>query len=66
MNEDTHEPEGENTSCPLCGRAAVDRFAPFCSRRCAQIDLGRWISGTCVIAGESDGSPADNDDDNMG
>ncbi len=31
--------------CSICGRAAVDRFRPFCSRRCAAIDLGRWLKG---------------------
>lgn len=29
--------------CPICGAATVDRFRPFCSRRCADIDLGRWF-----------------------
>ena len=32
-------------SCPQCGRPAVDRFRPFCSRRCADADLGRWLTG---------------------
>ncbi|MCH7487553.1 MAG: DNA gyrase inhibitor YacG [Proteobacteria bacterium] len=31
--------------CPLCGRPAVARFRPFCSRRCADGDLGKWIAG---------------------
>lgn len=29
--------------CPICGAPADARFRPFCSRRCADIDLGRWL-----------------------
>ena len=36
--------------CPLCRRPAVERFRPFCSERCADIDLGRWLSGSYAIA----------------
>lgn len=28
--------------CPICGKPATDEFAPFCSKRCKTIDLGRW------------------------
>ncbi|MFO1153713.1 MAG: DNA gyrase inhibitor YacG [Rhodospirillales bacterium] len=31
--------------CPICGKQAVDRYRPFCSKRCADIDLGRWLGG---------------------
>ncbi|MCE2564890.1 DNA gyrase inhibitor YacG [Komagataeibacter sp. FNDCF1] len=31
--------------CPICGQAAQQRYRPFCSRRCADVDLGRWFSG---------------------
>jgi endogenous inhibitor of DNA gyrase (YacG/DUF329 family) len=31
--------------CPICGRPATPRSRPFCSPRCAQIDLGRWLRG---------------------
>ena len=31
--------------CPLCGRPAAVRFRPFCSRRCADQDLGKWVTG---------------------
>lgn len=30
--------------CPVCGKAPVTDFHPFCSKRCADIDLGRWLS----------------------
>jgi len=31
-------------SCPICGKATVPRYRPFCSRRCADIDLGNWFA----------------------
>jgi endogenous inhibitor of DNA gyrase (YacG/DUF329 family) len=33
------------SSCPICGRSVADEFRPFCSRRCADVDLGRWLTG---------------------
>ena len=41
--------------CPLCGKPAADGFKPFCSKRCADIDLGRWLKGGYAIPG----APAD-------
>jgi endogenous inhibitor of DNA gyrase (YacG/DUF329 family) len=45
--------------CPICKRPiaegeAAKRYRPFCSRRCADIDLGRWLKGSYAIpaAGE--------------
>jgi uncharacterized protein len=35
--------------CPICGQPSVERFRPFCSRRCADIDLSRWLSGSYAI-----------------
>jgi endogenous inhibitor of DNA gyrase (YacG/DUF329 family) len=37
--------------CPICGKLRDPQYAPFCSRRCADIDLGRWFKGTYVIPG---------------
>ena len=31
--------------CPTCGKPAEPKFLPFCSRRCADVDLQRWFSG---------------------
>ncbi|MBB2203923.1 DNA gyrase inhibitor YacG [Gluconacetobacter takamatsuzukensis] len=30
--------------CPICGRPGETAFRPFCSKRCSDIDLGRWFS----------------------
>ncbi|MBV8186326.1 MAG: DNA gyrase inhibitor YacG [Alphaproteobacteria bacterium] len=29
--------------CPICGKSGVPDYRPFCSKRCADIDLGRWL-----------------------
>jgi endogenous inhibitor of DNA gyrase (YacG/DUF329 family) len=41
--------------CAVCGKPALARYKPFCSARCADIDLGRWLKGSYVIPG----SPVD-------
>jgi endogenous inhibitor of DNA gyrase (YacG/DUF329 family) len=35
--------------CPICGKPAVERFRPFCSKRCADVDLNRWLSGVYAV-----------------
>ena len=35
--------------CPICSKMSVDRFHPFCSERCANIDLHRWLGGNYRI-----------------
>jgi endogenous inhibitor of DNA gyrase (YacG/DUF329 family) len=37
--------------CPICSKPAAEPFKPFCSRRCADIDLGRWLKGGYAIPG---------------
>jgi endogenous inhibitor of DNA gyrase (YacG/DUF329 family) len=38
--------------CPICGKPVVARHRPFCSPRCATIDLGRWLSGSYRVETE--------------
>lgn len=38
--------------CPICGKASLDRYFPFCSARCKTIDLGRWLKGNYRFASE--------------
>lgn len=41
--------------CPICGRPRTEEFKPFCSKKCTDIDLARWLSGSYAIpAQESD------------
>ncbi len=44
MADDRHRP-----ACPICGKPAEQRFRPFCSRRCADVDLNRWLSGVYAV-----------------
>ena len=37
--------------CPVCGKPPHNRFAPFCSGRCADLDLGKWLKGSYVVPG---------------
>ena len=47
--------------CPICGKPAEPRYRPFCSRRCADVDLARWLNESYRIpdaaAGEDDALP---------
>lgn len=38
-----------SAKCPICGKPVVEAVKPFCSRRCADIDLHRWFSGVYAI-----------------
>lgn len=45
--------------CPICEKPAQDAYKPFCSRRCADVDLSRWLSGRYAIPAEEDGPPSE-------
>jgi endogenous inhibitor of DNA gyrase (YacG/DUF329 family) len=36
-------------SCPICEKAPVEAYKPFCSKRCADLDLGKWLSGSYAV-----------------
>lgn len=36
-------------SCPICEKATDPQFRPFCSKRCADVDLAKWLSGSYAI-----------------
>ena len=40
--------------CPICKRLSEQEFRPFCSKRCSDVDLSRWLSGTYAIASRDD------------
>lgn len=48
--------------CPVCGRGAGGAHRPFCSPRCAQVDLGRWLSGAYAIPAEAEDEQRAEDD----
>lgn len=43
--------------CPICGKPAVAATRPFCSKRCADVDLHRWLSGGYVVPGQTSVDP---------
>jgi endogenous inhibitor of DNA gyrase (YacG/DUF329 family) len=43
--------------CPICGKPTEATFRPFCSKRCADVDLARWLRGDYAVPGD----PADPD-----
>jgi endogenous inhibitor of DNA gyrase (YacG/DUF329 family) len=54
--------------CAVCGKPQDERFRPFCSKRCTDIDLGRWLKGGYAIPGApadpaSPSNPSENEPD---
>lgn len=45
----TEIPASRARPCPICGKPAQEAFKPFCSARCADIDLNRWFSGVYAV-----------------
>ncbi|HTV33101.1 MAG TPA: DNA gyrase inhibitor YacG [Methylocella sp.] len=39
--------------CPICGKPANMAILPFCSKRCADIDLHHWLGGAYAILGDT-------------
>ncbi|HSV28328.1 MAG TPA: DNA gyrase inhibitor YacG [Candidatus Omnitrophota bacterium] len=39
------KPANTNRPCPVCGKASELKYQPFCSARCADVDLHRWLGG---------------------
>lgn len=50
---DPGEPPPRKTAkCPLCGKPRAEAYRPFCSKRCADIDLHRWLAGVYRVETE--------------
>ncbi len=43
-----NQPKTTN-KCPICGKPSEAAYRPFCSKRCADVDLQRWLSGRYTI-----------------
>ncbi len=52
--------------CPICGKPQEVRYRPFCSRRCGDVDLQRWLAGAYTVPAVDDesqeGEPSDRDE----
>jgi uncharacterized protein len=50
MDDQPHKPAATPKPCPIWGKPAADaKTRPFCSSRCRDVDLNRWLSGRYVI-----------------
>jgi len=47
--------------CPICREPTVAAYRPFCSGRCADVDLGRWVTGAYVIPASTEDDDEDGD-----
>ena len=52
MKADNDSKPRSKAACTTCGGPQVEGFAPFCSKRCADVDLGRWFKGSYAVPGE--------------
>ena len=41
-------------SCPICAGETDPKYRPFCSKRCADVDLGKWLSGSYAVPFEEE------------
>jgi uncharacterized protein len=62
------EPVSPSTpACPICGKPRVPQFRPFCSKRCADVDLNRWLKGVYAVpVTETDDEDGDKPEDQPG
>ena len=47
--------------CPICAKPSAAEFRPFCSKRCADVDLNRWLTGSYAIPVAEQAEEADKD-----
>jgi uncharacterized protein len=48
--------------CVICGKPKEERYKPFCSKRCADVDLNRWFSGGYAIPATQEDDPEADDE----
>lgn len=63
MKEQRAKQKQKIRKCPICGRPAVEEFKAFCSKRCTDADLARWLKGAYAIPGRSADVAATADDE---
>ena len=53
--------------CPICRKASVETYRPFCSKRCADVDLNRWLTDRYAVpVEEGRDRPSDDDGESEG
>lgn len=63
MSQNAEGKSATSHLCPICDKPAVEDYKPFCSRRCADVDLHRWLSGSYAIPAAEDESDRDSEED---
>lgn len=59
MTADAADKPVAKARCPVCARPTEASFRPFCSRRCADVDLSRWLGGKYAIPVVNDDADED-------
>ncbi|WP_262693116.1 DNA gyrase inhibitor YacG [Kordiimonas aquimaris] len=54
MNEKVKSADMVKAKCPECSKPVVHAYRPFCSKRCADLDLGKWFNEQYVLPGDSE------------
>ena len=57
--KETGQETGKEKPCPICGKPAILAARPFCSERCRDVDLNRWLSNSYVVPGKDDDEDAE-------
>jgi endogenous inhibitor of DNA gyrase (YacG/DUF329 family) len=47
------------SKCVICGKPQDQKYRPFCSKRCADVDLNRWFTGAYAIPAAEEDDPDD-------
>jgi uncharacterized protein len=53
----------ERKACTICGKPRDPHYDPFCSKRCADVDLHRWLNGAYVVPGGAANEPQGDEDE---
>lgn len=48
-------------SCPICSKETDPKYKPFCCKRCADVDLGRWMNESYAIPSSEEDDPDDDE-----
>jgi uncharacterized protein len=65
QGQDKSKPGRSARPCPICNKMSIEKYVPFCSLRCANVDLHHWLKGSYTIeaeesfAGRQDGNDTD-------
>jgi endogenous inhibitor of DNA gyrase (YacG/DUF329 family) len=54
MTDQAEKTQSAPRRCPICRKPAEQAFRPFCSPRCRDVDLNRWLSGSYVVPGREE------------